>query len=83
MLVAFLYGSMVWGIFPELFPEKNISYESHFWGLIIGLILAFYYRKLGPQKETYDWEEEDDEVYDDTHPDEITIKYSNYKTKEE
>ncbi|MBN2172974.1 MAG: rhomboid family intramembrane serine protease [Bacteroidales bacterium] len=59
MLVTFLYGSMVWGIFPELFPEQNISWESHFWGLVIGLILAFYYRKQGPQRKIYEWENED------------------------
>ena len=83
MLVAFLYGSMVWGIFPELFPEKNISYESHFWGLVIGTILAFYYRKLGPQRKTYDWEEEEEEDdYNDTHYDEIIVKYWNSSNTE-
>ncbi len=61
LFVAFLYGSMVWGIFPDFFPERNISYESHFWGLIVGLLLSFYYRKSGPQRKTYEWEEEDDE----------------------
>ena len=25
MVVAFLYGSMIWGIFPEFFPKENIS----------------------------------------------------------
>ena len=61
MLVTFLYGSMVWGIFPDVYPEENISYESHFWGLITGMILAFYFRKLGPQKKVYEWEEEEEE----------------------
>jgi len=61
MLVTFLYGSMVWGIFPDIYPEENISYESHFWGLVTGMILAFYFRRLGPQKKKYQWEEEEDE----------------------
>lgn len=61
MLVTFLYGSMVWGIFPDVYPEENISYESHFWGLVTGMILAFYFRKLGPQKKTYEWEDEEDD----------------------
>lgn len=59
MLVTFLYGSLVWGIFPDFFPEKNISYEGHFWGLISGLLLAFYFRKEGPQRKVYDWEMEE------------------------
>ncbi len=63
LLVTFLYGSMVWGIFPDLFPEKNISFESHFWGMAAGAILAFYFRKTGPQRTVYEWEEEiDDEA---------------------
>ena len=61
MLVTFLYGSMVWGIFPDIYPEENISYESHFWGLVTGMILAFYFRKLGPQKKIYEWEDDEDE----------------------
>jgi membrane associated rhomboid family serine protease len=56
LLVTFLYGSMVWGIFPDFYPEENISYESHFWGLTIGSILAFYYRKQGPTRKKYQWE---------------------------
>jgi membrane associated rhomboid family serine protease len=59
LLVTFLYGSMVWGIFPQFFPEKNISFESHFWGLISGTILAIYFRKIGPQRTIYDWEDEE------------------------
>jgi len=60
LLVAFLYGSMVWGIFPDFFPEKNISFESHFWGMVAGAILAWYFRKIGPQRTLYEWEEEDE-----------------------
>lgn len=60
MLVTFLYGSMVWGIFPDLFPEKNISYEAHLWGLVSGVVLAFYYKGEGPQRKKYDWEVEEE-----------------------
>lgn len=60
MLVIFLYGSMVWGFFPDFFPKKNISWESHLMGAIAGVLLAFYYRKAGPQVKEYDWDDEDE-----------------------
>jgi membrane associated rhomboid family serine protease len=78
MLVTFLYGSMVWGIFPDVYPEENISWESHLWGLITGMILAFYFRKLGPQQKKYDWEYEEDD--DDN---EGNITKSNGEEKDE
>jgi len=56
MLVVFLYGGMVWGIFPI---RPNMSYEGHLWGAIAGLILAIYFRKEGPQKEVYQWDDDD------------------------
>jgi len=84
MLVTFLYGSLVWGIFPDIFPEKNISYEAHFWGLVSGTILAFYYKKEGPQRKKYDWEEDDDEQDKDTENDNsLQINYSIRKQNSE
>jgi membrane associated rhomboid family serine protease len=70
MLVTFLYGSLVWGIFPDFFPEKNISYEGHFWGLVSGLILAYYYRKEGPQRKKYEWEYEEEYEEEPEEPEE-------------
>ncbi len=71
LLVVFLYGSLVWGVFPNFLPEKNISWESHLMGMVAGLILAIYYRKRGPQRKKYDWElEEEEEANDDDKPDE-------------
>jgi membrane associated rhomboid family serine protease len=60
LLTAFLYGGMVWGVFPQFFPRERISWESHLMGLLAGLILAIYYRKSGPQRPVFEWEEEDD-----------------------
>ena len=60
LLVTFLYGSLFWGIFPV---REHISWESHFWGGIVGFVLALYYRKEGPQRKKYDWELEEDEEY--------------------
>ena len=60
LIVFLLYGSMIWGIFPT---EPNISYESHFFGAMIGVILAILLRNYdskSPEKE-YNWEEDDED----------------------
>jgi membrane associated rhomboid family serine protease len=86
LLVTFLYGSMVWGIFPDFYPEENISYESHFWGLAVGSLLAYYYRMEGPHRKKYNWEIEEEleeqSVLEEEN-EEITINYilSNPKEK--
>jgi len=56
LLVVFLYGEMVWGLFPGIY--KNISWESHMLGFFSGILLAVWYRKEGPQKPVYEWMEE-------------------------
>lgn len=57
LVVVFLYGSMVWGIFPG---RMGVSWEAHAFGLLSGILIAFYYRKTGPQppKMIYEIEEE-------------------------
>lgn len=65
MLVIFLYGSMVWGIFPDFFPKKNISWESHLMGIVAGVVLALYYRNSGPQRVPYLWEDEEESEDDE------------------
>lgn len=62
MLVVFLYGGLVWGVMPEFFPEKNISWQSHLLGGLAGILIAFGYRSDGPQRKVYDWGDEDDEM---------------------
>jgi membrane associated rhomboid family serine protease len=64
LIVFFLYGSMIWGIFPT---DPDISLESHFFGATIGLLLAFILKNndpLPPQKK-YSWEEEDENDWED------------------
>jgi membrane associated rhomboid family serine protease len=58
MVVFFLYGGMIWGIFPS---KAGISFESHLFGAMIGLILAVVLRHHDPHapEKRYDWEEED------------------------
>jgi membrane associated rhomboid family serine protease len=60
LLVAFLYGQLVWGIFPGF--RVNISWESHMLGAAVGLFLAAWYRAEGPQRPVpfYENEEEDE-----------------------
>lgn len=41
MLVAFLYGSMVWGVLPIY---ADVSWEGHLFGAIAGGLFAFRYR---------------------------------------
>lgn len=59
MIVAFLYGSMIWGFFPEFFPDKNISWEGHLFGFVSGILMAFYFRKEGPEEEVHVWDDSD------------------------
>ncbi len=64
-LVAFLYGSLVWGILPW---DKGMSWEGHFWGLFLGLVLAVFYRKKGPKRKLYSWDlypEDEEETTED------------------
>jgi membrane associated rhomboid family serine protease len=58
LLVVFLYGSMVWGMVPELY--KNVSWEAHMLGFISGILMALWYRNEGPQNPVYDWMEEEE-----------------------
>lgn len=46
LLVAFIYGSMVWGLLPV---EERISYEAHGAGAGVGLLLAIIYRSTAPK----------------------------------
>ena len=60
-IVALLYGNIIWHILPWEIHD-TISWEGHLAGGIIGLALALYYRKEGPQKPIKVWEEEDESI---------------------
>ena len=62
LLVVFMYGGLVWGVFPFDF---KVSWESHLMGGVTGLVLSFFYRRYGPTPTSYEWPEEDDEDEDD------------------
>lgn len=61
-LVVFLYGSIMWGVFPF---KTEISWEGHLFGALAGVLVAFNYRKEGPQPKKYEWEDEEE---DDDNP---------------
>jgi membrane associated rhomboid family serine protease len=60
LLVAFLYGELVWGIFPGF--RMDISWESHMLGAVVGLFLAVWYRAEGPQRPVPFYENEEEET---------------------
>lgn len=60
LLVTFLYGSMIWNMFPW-FARENTSWEGHLDGAIAGTFLAIIYRKQGPQKPVSFMEDEAEE----------------------
>jgi len=64
MIVFFLYGGMVWTVFPT---EPGVSFESHFFGALMGLVGAFLFfgRDPRPPEKHYDWEGEDKPDDDD------------------
>lgn len=61
LAVAFYYGSMVWGILPA---QPGVSWESHLFGGLAGVILAWYYRKKDKPPKKFDWEDEEDRPND-------------------
>ena len=70
LVVALIYGSMIWHIFPWEVHDA-ISWEGHLAGGIIGIILSLYYRNEGPKKQIKIWEDEDDSIEYISDEDEI------------
>ena len=57
LIVVFLYGSMVWYILPT---EKNISWEGHLSGFVIGFLFAFFLKKKGPIPKPFEFVENEE-----------------------
>jgi membrane associated rhomboid family serine protease len=61
LIVVFLYGSLIWGMFPY---DPDISWEAHWVGFLSGIVLSVLFRKEGPPDDVQpDWmqTDEDDE----------------------
>ncbi len=50
LIIIFLYGSMIWYVFPV---KEGISWEGHLSGFLVGLFFAYVYRKQGLVKEKF------------------------------
>ena len=71
MLIIFLYGSMIWGFFPEFFPKQRISWQAHLTGAAVGALFAFFFHHYAPKSKQYFQDEndnEDDEIDPENPP---------------
>lgn len=53
LFIVFLYGSLIWGIFPM---QAHVSWEGHLFGFGTGVILALVFRTQGPQPPKFRYE---------------------------
>jgi membrane associated rhomboid family serine protease len=64
--VFFLYGGMVWGVFPS---EPQVSHEAHASGAVLGALLAVVLRRLDPPPaKRYSWEDEEEDPGEEDWP---------------
>ena len=59
LIVLFYYGSLILGIVPG---QEGISYESHLFGGLVGIFVAYWFKndtEKDEEKKTYDWEKEE------------------------
>lgn len=85
-IIIFLYGGMIYGIFPGM-VESNVSWEAHFMGVLVGVLLAIIFRKtkidFDSEKTEVDQNQDDDNdsYYGSTSlTDEVDVTYT-YKPK--
>ena len=56
LIVVFVYGSLLWYIFPV---KEGISWEGHLSGFLTGLVLASVIKARIPSLKKYEWELDD------------------------
>lgn len=58
MIVFFLYGGMIWGIFPT---KTGTSFETHLFAAIFGVLMAILLKNYDPRlpEKRYSWEDEE------------------------
>jgi len=55
LVVVFLYGSLLWYVFPI---DPKISWEGHLSGFVVGVVFAIIFRKNPIMSKKYVWEKE-------------------------
>lgn len=50
LIIIFLYGSMIWYVFPI---KEGMSWEGHLSGFLVGFLFSIIYRKKGIVKEEH------------------------------
>lgn len=87
LLMIFLYGGLIWGIFPILI---KVSFEAHLFGMLAGIIAAYLFRHDGREpKKLYKWEQEeinemmDEEALRNEKVEKIIYHYTRNKEKED
>jgi membrane associated rhomboid family serine protease len=56
LLIVFLYGSMIWYVFPI---KSEVSWEGHLSGFLVGIFFAIIFRSSIAKPKRYAWEHED------------------------
>lgn len=79
LIIVFLYGSMIWYIFPV---KESISWEGHLSGFLVGLLFAYIFRKTGPQKTNYEFKETEFDTFFDEEGNFIPPNTEDLETKE-
>lgn len=65
LAVLSIQSGLIWGVVPQ---GNNISWESHLFGAIVGIVAAFAFRNKGPlPDQKFHWGEEDN-PYSQDHP---------------
>lgn len=62
LVVVFLYGGMLWYVFPI---DPAISWEGHLSGFFVGFVFSFLFRGIPLENKKYDWQKEDFEPEND------------------
>ena len=63
LIVIFLYGSMIWYIFPI---KDGMSWEGHLSGFLVGIFFAYLYKNKGITKKEFEFTKTDfDDLFDE------------------
>ncbi|MCX8115051.1 MAG: rhomboid family intramembrane serine protease [Burkholderiaceae bacterium] len=74
LVVAFMYGSLAWGVLPT---RESVSWETHLAAALIGVAAAFALRRRDvPPRKRYAWESEDSASAEEPSPEPTDIDES-------